>query len=344
LFARPLERIWYGGSPLAWLLQPAAWLFGIGVSTRRRLYHTGWLRRERLPVPVIAVGNITVGGAGKTPIVDWLVRRLCAEGVRPGIVSRGFGGRSHRTPVRVTPDSLAEEVGDEPLLLARRTGVPVAVCVHRVLAARMLVDAGVDAIVADDGMQHYALYRDLEIIVLDGERQLGNGRLLPAGPLREPPARLRDAAIVLANGGSPDLPWPRFVLELSDAIPLAGGEPKPLVAFAARPAWAVAGIGNPGRFHAELRRRGIEVHAADVADHGWVDVTRLRRQHAWPVLMTEKDAVKYPHCTEPDVWYVPAEVEMQGPAGQIVLSRVLTLLPQRGHALSVGPGASHGGT
>jgi tetraacyldisaccharide 4'-kinase len=272
--------------------------------------------------------------------VDWLVKQLGAEGLRPGIVSRGFGGRAHETPVRVTADSRAEDVGDEPLLLARRTAAPVAVCIHRARAARMLADAGAEVIVSDDGMQHYALHRDLEIVVLDGERQLGNGRLLPAGPLREPPARLRDAAIVLANGGPPDLPWPRFELRINAALPFVGGQPRPLADFAARPAWAVAGIGNPGRFHAALRHLGIEVHVADVPDHGRIDVARLRRSQAWPVLMTEKDAVKYPQCTEPDVWYVPAEVEMQGQAGQLVLARVLGLLRRR--APSTGSGVGHG--
>jgi tetraacyldisaccharide 4'-kinase len=328
--ARRLERLWYGHSPLAGLLQPAAWLFGLGVSLRRQLYRAGWLVCEHIPVPVIAVGNLTVGGAGKTPVVDWLVSRLHAEGFRPGIVSRGFGGRSHDAPVRVAADSLAEDVGDEPLLLARRTGAPVAVCVHRARAARMLVDAGVEVIVTDDGLQHYALHRDLEIIVLDGERQLGNGRLLPAGPLREPAARLREAAIVLANGGPPDLPWPRFELRVSVAIPLAGGQPKPLAAFASRPVWAVGGIGNPGRFHAQLRRCGIDVRAVEIPDHGRIDIARLRQDQPRPVLMTEKDAVKYPRCSEPDVWYVPAEVAMPPQAEQMILSRVLGLFPQRG--------------
>lgn len=340
--ARRLEALWYGGSPLATWLQPAAWLFRVGVALRRSLYRGGWLTCRRVAVPVIAVGNITVGGAGKTPLVEWLVKRLRGEGLRPGIVSRGFGGRAHDTPVRVAIDSLAADVGDEPLLLARRTGVPVAVCVRRARAARMLADAGVDVIVADDGLQHYALHRDLEVIVLDGERQIGNGRLLPAGPLREPPSRLREAGIVLANGGPPDLPWPRFELVITTAVPLAAGQPKPLEDFTGRPAWAVAGIGNPGRFHAALRGRGIEVHPVDVPDHGTFDIGRLRRESPWPVLMTEKDAVKYPFCRERDVWYVPAEVEMQGNAEEVILARVLALIPSHGRESPPGTGAARG--
>lgn len=342
LAARRLERLWYGNSPLAWLLQPLAWLFGAGVAVRRGLYQAGWLAVERVPVPVIVVGNITVGGTGKTPVVEWLVRTLRAEGFRPGIVSRGYGGRAHDTPVRVTAGSRAEDVGDEPLLLARRTGEPVAVCVRRARAARLLVEAGADVIVADDGLQHYALHRDLEIMVLDGERQLGNGRLLPAGPLREPPSRLQEDALVLANGGPADLPWLRFELRTGAASPLAGGRPRPLADFAGQPVWAVAGIGNPGRFHAALARYGIDVHAVHVPDHGRLNLAQLRLDNVWPVLMTEKDAVKYPHCAEPDLWWVPAEVEMQGQAGQIILSRILALLPQRRDAGATESGVSNG--
>ena len=343
-FALRLERLWYGGSPLAWLLQPLAWLFSAAVAIRRRLYRAGWLAVEHVPVPVIVVGNITVGGTGKTPVVDWLVRRLRAEGFSPGIVSRGYGGGVGNAPVRVTSASRAEDVGDEPMLLARRTGEPVAVCVKRARAARLLVEAGADVIVADDGLQHYALHRDLEIIVLDGERRLGNGRLLPAGPLREAPSRLQGDALVLANGGPPNLPWPRFELRTGTASPLAGGRSRQLQDFAGRPVWAVAGIGNPGRFHRALARAGIEVHAVHVPDHGRLDLARLRRANAWPVLMTEKDAVKYPECAEPDLWFVPVEVEMQGQAEQIVLSRVLALLARGQNAGSRDPGVSSGRT
>jgi tetraacyldisaccharide 4'-kinase len=340
--ARGLERLWYGDSPLALLLQPFAWVFGAAVALRRRLYRAGWLASERVPVPVIVIGNITIGGAGKTPLVDWLVRRLLAAGSRPGIVSRGYGGRMHDTPVRVSKDSLAEDIGDEPLLLARRTGVPVLVCTNRGRAARTLAEEGADVIVADDGLQHYALHRDLEILVVDGERRLGNGRLLPAGPLREPPSRLGEAAMVLANGGPSDLPWPRFDLTIGVAQPLRGGEPKSLRDFAGRPAWVLAGIGNPGRFHAALRRIGIEVHAVRVPDHGSVDLAALRIKKDWPVLMTEKDAVKYPQCVGADLWFVPAEVQMQGQVEQMLLSKVFALLRGRASATAAAPGAGRG--
>ncbi len=243
--------------------------------------------------------------------------------------------------MRVTPDSLAADIGDEPLLLARRTGAPVVVCADRVRGARLLAAEGADVIVADDGLQHYALRRDLEIVVVDGERRFGNGRLLPAGPLREPASRLQEAAIVLANGGPGEAHWPRFDLRLGPAQRLAGGQARPLEDFAGRPAWVVAGIGNPGRFHAALRHLGIEVHAVEVPDHGRVELGSLRRDEPWPVLMTEKDAVKYPQLAEPDMWFVPAEVDMQGDAEQAVLSKVLAQITH-GRGPAVAPAAGHG--
>ncbi|MCL4720748.1 MAG: tetraacyldisaccharide 4'-kinase, partial [Gammaproteobacteria bacterium] len=172
---RLLAAIWYGSSPVAWFLLPLAALFGLAVAVRRRLYRAGALAVRRLPVPVIVVGNITVGGTGKTPVVEWLVRLCLEAGYRPGVVSRGYGGRARKVPHRVRAADTAAEVGDEPLLLHRRTGVPVSVCTDRAAAGLQLVAAGVDVVIADDGLQHYRLGRDLEIAVVDGDRRLGNG-------------------------------------------------------------------------------------------------------------------------------------------------------------------------
>lgn len=325
--SRRFERLWYGDSPLALPLLPLSWLFAGLVELRRSLYARGLLRAERAGVPVIVVGNLTVGGTGKTPLVAWLVARLAAAGLRPGIVSRGYGGTAQRQPLRLGPASRVEDVGDEPLLLARTTGAPVAVCVDRARAARLLVAEGIDVIVSDDGLQHYALARDLEIVVLDGERRLGNGRMLPAGPLREPPRRLGEAALVLVNGGraeaAGELP---FELRATGAVALGGGARRALGAFAGRKAWAVAGIGNPERFLAELRRHGIEPLAVEVPDHGTTDLSRLRARADWPILMTEKDAVKYLPGADDNVWYVPAEVAMSVEVEKAVLARVLAVL------------------
>lgn len=328
VLARRIERLWYGGSWAATLLAPFAWLFALAVVARRAAYRRGWIARVRLLVPVIVVGNITVGGTGKTPVTEWLVRQLQAAGLRPGIVSRGYGGQPQTEPVRVTRNSTAAEVGDEPLLLARRTGVPVCVCVDRVRAAERLVQDGVGVIVADDGLQHYRLARDVEIVVVDGERGFGNARLLPAGPLREPLSRLAEADVVLVNGGGGQVRGERFVLSGSAAVNLANGETRPLASFAGQRAWAVAGIGNPRRFYESLRAAGIEAEPVAVADHGTVDLAALHRTGAQPVLMTEKDAVKYRRTDHPSAWIVPVEVQMPPEVGDRIIGRIRALVAQ----------------
>lgn len=319
------DEVWYGRSPWALPLVPLSWLYQLAISARRQAYQSGLLPLVRLPVPVVIVGNLTVGGTGKTPVVAWLVSRLQAAGLAPGIVSRGYGGGSPTRPLRITAATPVEEAGDEPLLLARRTGVPVAVCRDRLAAATALAADGVDVIVADDGLQHHALARDLEIVVIDGERGFGNGWLLPAGPLREPAARAGEAGLVLVNGGTPPLGARVFRLQPGAAVRLCDGARADLAAFAGRRVWAVAGIGNPPRFHAGLRERGIVVDAVEVADHGRVDLASLRRRAAQPVLMTEKDAVKYPGCSDPDVWYIPVDLEMAPDDEQAVMKRVLAV-------------------
>jgi tetraacyldisaccharide 4'-kinase len=327
---RAVERLWYGGSPAALLLQPLAWAFGAAVALRRGLYSAGVLRVRRSTVPVIVVGNVTVGGTGKTPLVAWLAARLRAAGHRPAIVSRGYGVAGGDAPVAVTAASDAAAVGDEPVLLARRSGCPVVVDRDRPRAVARAAADGADVVIADDGLQHYALARDLEIAVVDGERGLGNGRLLPAGPLREPASRLDGVTLVLRNGGPAAAS--RFVLRATEAVRLADGARRPLSAFAGARAWAVAGIGNPGRFAAELARHGVEPVLVAVPDHGRVDLAALERGSARAVLMTEKDAVKYPDCRDPSAWYVPVEVEMPAETEAEVMAAVGTVLRAPGSA------------
>lgn len=274
-------------------------------------------------MPVIVVGNVTVGGSGKTPLVAWLVRRLARAGFRPGIVSRGYGRRAGAHPVLVAVDDPAEAVGDEPLLLARRTGVPVCICTDRVRAVTHLLDvAEVDIVVADDGLQHYRMRRDLEFAVIDGARGLGNGRLLPAGPLREPAARLNEVDCIFVNGGpvaGPDgFVTAGFDLRPDRARSLADATDCELEAFRGRTVWAVAGIGNPERFYAVLAERGIEAEPVPVSDHGVVSLEALAARRAQPILMTEKDAVKYPAPVTVDAWYVPVELHMTPDAEAIV--------------------------
>ncbi|HNP65164.1 MAG TPA: tetraacyldisaccharide 4'-kinase, partial [Woeseiaceae bacterium] len=196
-----IQKVWYEGAWSGLVLLPLSWLYGLALLIRSALYRYGALRTFKAPAPVIVVGNITAGGTGKTPTVLWLVQELGARGFKPGIVSRGYGGSKSGTSMRVDADSDPAVVGDEPVLLARRAQCPVAVDADRVRAATMLVDDGVNVIVADDGLQHRRLARDYEICVVDGSRGLGNRRLLPAGPLRESARRLDHVDRVLVNGG-----------------------------------------------------------------------------------------------------------------------------------------------
>jgi len=296
---------------LAVLLLPFAWAYRAAVAVRRACYRTGCLSSVKCSVPVIVIGNVTVGGSGKTPLVAWLVGYLEGAGMRPGIVSRGYGGSSGRNPVIVGPDSRAEKVGDEPLLLVRRTGVPVCVCADRVAAVQHLVrETDVAVVVADDGLQHYRLQRDLEFIVIDGQRGLGNGRMLPAGPLREPASRLVEADLVFSNGRADGIPGHVFELVPDKARALLGTRERDLKEFAGDRVWAVAGIGNPDRFYALLAEFGIDIEPVAVADHGIIDLGRLVAEHDRPILMTEKDAVKYPGISIIDAWWVPVDVRM----------------------------------
>ncbi len=311
---RHIERLWYGASMLTVLLLPLAWIYRAVITVRRVCYYFGWLRSVKCSVPVIVIGNVTVGGSGKTPLVVWLVQYLDSMGMRPGIVSRGYGGGTGNHPVIVGTNSRAKVVGDEPLLLARRTGVPVCVCSDRVAAVQhLLLKTDITIIVSDDGLQHYRLQRDLEFMVIDGQRGLGNGRMLPAGPLREPSARLAEADLVFSNGPIDGISAHVFGLVPGKARALYAEHERELGEFSGDRVWAVAGIGNPDRFYSLLKEYDIHVVPACVADHGIIDLEQLIARHDWPILMTEKDAVKYPGTSIARAWSVPVDVCM--PAG-----------------------------
>ncbi|HEX7417652.1 MAG TPA: tetraacyldisaccharide 4'-kinase, partial [Steroidobacteraceae bacterium] len=198
---RWLNRVWYEGAPGALLLLPLAWLFALGAGLRRAAFRHGLATSQHVGGRVIVVGNLTAGGTGKTPLVIWLVEQLRGRGLNVGVVLRGYGGAAGAARL-LASDATAAQVGDEALLIRRRTGCAVAVGRDRVAAARLLRGAGIDYIVSDDGLQHYRLARDAEIVVIDAARGFGNGRLLPAGPLREAPVRLRTVSAVVVNGGA----------------------------------------------------------------------------------------------------------------------------------------------
>lgn len=302
-----LLRRWYGGVAPGPGLRALSAVYGALMALRTALYRRGWKRVHRLPVPVIVVGNLVAGGSGKTPLTIALARGLAERGWRPGIVSRGYGRRSEE-PVRVTPDMPASVCGDEPLLIARQTGLPVFVDRDRVAAAHRLVAAGCNLVIADDGLQHLRLGRDLEIEVVDGERRHGNGRLIPAGPLREPAGRRVDHRVVNGGQAAPG-EWP-MRLALGEAVPLGGGAARPLAAFAGQPVHAIAGIGHPARFFDALRAEGLAPVEHPFPDHHDFTAADLAFPTPGPRLMTEKDAVKCAVFAPDDAWAVPVRAHL----------------------------------
>ena len=303
-----LESAWYGTGRAPWWAWPLATLYSVAMRLRGGLYRTGWLASVRLPVPVIVIGNLSVGGTGKTPLTLAVVEALLSRGYSPGVVSRGYGG-SQREPLLLgdTPDPA--RVGDEPCLI-RGSGVPVAVGRDRPAAARLLLDAGCNVLIADDGLQHYALARDVEICVIDGVRRFGNGRLLPAGPLREPLSRLQRVDLRVCNGGvAADGEYP-MQLRGGDVVALCDGQQQSLASFRGQRAHAVAAIGNPRRFFDSLQAAGIELIEHAFADHHAFVPADLNFNDDLPVLMTDKDAVKCQRFARPHWWRVPVHADL----------------------------------
>lgn len=317
-----LLRLWQRRSWFAYLNWPWSRLFGYLLERRRQAFQTGARQVSRLPVPVIVVGNIYLGGTGKTPLVIYLVQQLRAAGWRPGVISRGYGSAA-ATPQLLTPNSLAQECGDEPVLIQQRTGVAVAVGRERGAAARLLLaqDPEINIIISDDGLQHYALARDIECLVFDG-RGLGNGWLLPAGPLREPATRQRDFTIVNSqNGQIPDSLRQAsnchvMSLQLGAAYALANPtQRRELTDFATQKNMlAMAGIGHPERFFNSLRAVGLQFSQQALADHYQFNPESLRKFAADVILITEKDAVKcraIPALRDDlRIWVVPVEAHL----------------------------------
>ncbi|MGE5154689.1 MAG: tetraacyldisaccharide 4'-kinase, partial [Bdellovibrio bacteriovorus] len=280
---------------------------------RRALYRAGVLKARRLPCPVVVVGNLTVGGTGKTPLVLRLAELAVERGRKPAILTRGYRGKGQGWPRAVGPEDDPDLVGDEPLLLARRGVCPVIAGPDRVADAELAIAShGCDLILCDDGLQHYRLARDLEVAVIDGERGLGNRRCLPAGPLREPVRRLALVDLVIRNGGAGE--GHRFVLVPGPVVNLGDqNRTRPLSGFSGERVTAVAGIGNPGRFFALLRSQGILVDERPYPDHHAFSAEDVAGWPPGPVLMTEKDAVKCARFGAANHWYCPVRARPDGP-------------------------------
>jgi tetraacyldisaccharide 4'-kinase len=309
-FAERVVAIWYEGAPVPWwlrMLQPA---YRALRALHLAPYRTGLRRAALIAVPVIVVGNITAGGSGKTPLVIALGDGLRQRGWRPGVSSRGHGG-TELGPLLLDDLPDPARVGDEPCLIRRRTGAAVAVGRDRARAAALLIERGVNVIVADDGLQNPSFARDIEICVIDGQRRFGNGRLLPAGPLREPVERLGTIPFRVCNGGVAQPGEIPMHLLGEVAVPVERtAMTRPLESFAGQRVHAVAAIGNPERFFLGLRAHGIEVIAHPFVDHHAFVAADLAFADELPVLMTEKDAVKCVAFASARFWCVPVRAEL----------------------------------
>lgn len=317
-----INAFWYRKNPFAFLLLPLSWIYCFIMFIRQKAYQKNIFKIYRVRVPVIIVGNITVGGTGKTPLVMALVDALKNNGFHPGIISRGYRGKSKVWPIAVTEKSDPMMVGDEPVLLAKNTLVPIVVGPNRVASAEMLLaDFGCDVIVSDDGLQHYALARDIEIAVIDGNRRLGNEWCLPAGPLRESKNRLNSVDFIVANGNACAGEY-KMRFELTEIVNILN--PAKTISFSdchAKKITAMAGIGNPKRFFDDLRKKGLVFSEIEFPDHYAFSKKDFVHLHDEMILMTEKDAVKCVDYCDKRFWFVRGNAQCD----EVMMERVLII-------------------
>ena len=322
-----IARIWSGESPLWRLLLPLSWLYGLVSGIIRLCYQLGLKKAWRAPCPVVVVGNLTAGGNGKTPVVIWLVEQLQRQGIRVGVVSRGYGGKAESYPLLLDANSTTAQAGDEPVLIFQRTGAPVAVSLVRVDAVKALLAAhDLQLIVTDDGLQHYRLARDKEIVVIDGVRRFGNGWWLPAGPMRERASRLSSVDARIVNGGEAQAGEIPMTLRPGEAVNLLTHERRQVSDL--QNVVAMAGIGHPPRFFATLNECGLQpVRTVALADHKALteaDVQALV-EPGQQLIMTEKDAVKCRRFAQENWWYLPVDAVLSGDRAQTLLQDLITL-------------------
>lgn len=332
---RLIEKVWFNNHPAKWLLVPIllplSALFWL-ISTLRRLsFSIGLSKSYQLNKPIIVVGNIGVGGNGKTPVVLYLVELTRLLGLTPGVISRGYGGKAPHYPYLLDEKSTSLEAGDEPILIQQRCQVPIAVGSDRIASAELLIAQGCDIIISDDGLQHYRLARDIELVIVDGKRLFGNGLLLPAGPLREGQWRLPKSDLVIFNGkGSPDSqekysPGIQMTLVATELCNLFTGERITLIDFIKRNGAvnAIAGIGAPQRFFDTLIAHQLKIinqqsfvdhHAFALADFNEFDDNI-------PLLMTEKDAVKCHDFCKENWWYLPVDAAFSDEDRQLIIDK-----------------------
>ena len=305
--AERIQQHWRTPTAVSLALTPFSLVYGLVTKIRKAAYISGVLKTHRFDIPVVVVGNLTVGGTGKTPFVITLAERLKIRGWRPGIVSRGYRGKVTEAEI-VPADGDPHHFGDEPVLVARKTGLPVAVARRRAQSVEKLLNESVDIVISDDGLQHYAMARSAEIVMVDGIEGLGNGFLLPAGPLREPPARLASADIRVRRGGEASEGEYSVTAALGSARNLVSGEEASLVEFCDVPLAALAGIHRPERFFDLLRQHGLTISAHPFPDHHQFCADDIPAETT--VLMTEKDAVKCGRFASDRCWSVSQVTEI----------------------------------
>ncbi|CAM2797835.1 tetraacyldisaccharide 4'-kinase [Vibrio ordalii] len=330
-----IEKIWFGHHPVRFLLWPLLWplsvLFRLVSQARKRAFQAGQKKRYKAPIPVVVVGNITAGGNGKTPLVVWLVEALQKQGFKPGVVSRGYGGKAPVYPLVLQSDTPTAHCGDEPKLIHQRTGAPVAVAPKRSQAVQALLPLGVDVIITDDGLQHYALERDIEFAVVDGVRRFGNEQFMPLGPLREPLSRLSEVDFIVTNGGQAQYGELAMHLSPSLAVNLVTGQQVSVSQLHALVAFA--GIGYPARFFNTLEALGAKtVLTQGFADHQEYQYSELEAlaQHGANVIMTEKDAVKCAAFAQENWWYLPVSAQFSSPDEQRILDKIKEVMEPYG--------------
>lgn len=323
-----LTDSWYRPQPIRFLLLPFSLTYQFIIACRVLAYRTGLFTRHKLGVPVIVIGNITIGGTGKTPVVIWLAKQLKQAGYKPGIISRGYGGKAPHYPYLVQPDSDARIVGDEPVIISQHTGCPMAVSPSRADAGQLLIDQyDCNIIISDDGLQHYALDRDIEIAVVDGVRFFGNHYCLPSGPLREPLSRLRNVDFVILNGGPKESHY-KMLLEAGPLINLVdAGNTKTIADFHNQAVHCIAGIGNPERFFSYLASHELILETHDFADHHDFSAVDLNFSDDKAIIMTEKDAVKCRAFANDKMWYIPVEASISGELEQHILTKLVGSKP-----------------
>lgn len=327
---RLIERAWYQNHPVKWLLLPLNLLFWLLSALRRVLFKLGVLKQEKLNVPVVIVGNIGVGGNGKTPMVIYLIEQLSKKGLNVGVISRGYGGSKHEEPLLVTDEITAVQAGDEPVLIYQRCKVPVMVSSDRVSSVKKLMTLGCNIIISDDGLQHYKLKRDVELVIVDGKRRFGNGWLMPAGPLREGLWRLKTVDKIIVNGGLAGIGEDSMTLHGNELININSQQRIDIKDFLESPLNskinALAGIGNPERFFISLNDLGFSLNKkVGFVDHHKYNADDFADfEQDMALLMTEKDAVKCRGLVNDNTWYLPVNAHFELQQGEQIIDLIMT--------------------